>query len=789
MVYEEDYDPMSMGPLTEAWREKLRAGRGSPAAKEFREVAEICQSFFRKRSGFMWESKFKSKWLEVKGGKSIEPPMFAVTLGKAFELVALFGPTLFWRYPHRAVRNYDEIEFTPEVFGDPNNPMVQQITQQVMQQQQMSQRKNDVRNQVMEKYLNYSQREQVPRLAVDGELAITEALVKGRGLLWPESYQFPGSDRRLTGCFYRSVDDLIIDPDCEDASLRSARWIALEHRTPSWELERLFGLKRGSMESKGSYESNESEASRNGDGDHQKRRNERTFDMVRWYEIWSKGGVGTKLFRESDSDVLESIDPGLAELLDEKVGDFAYLCITKNVKSPLNAPAKKLARMDEDEIADLFEWRCAGYGAQFPCYMDNRWPVAILDFYRDPNSPWPLAPLRMGLGWLITLNILVAAFIETAWDSRRPIVAYLESAAKEVEAALKGTGLVAINELLNNSVGDMIQFLERPGVTQDLIAAIQYASEQFEKSSGLSEVMYAMDSGRAKERSATGVRSKEEKASIRPDKMTRDVGTFMGDAADLEKFLAAWEITGSDIEPLLGQAGAMVWDQMIANEDPEVLVREMKATVEANDIRKPNKARENENMQNLVQFVGPILSQYAQISGDSEPLNSFIDTLGDAMEQNTKKWTMKPWVPMPPPPEVQQQMQQQQQAEQAKAQAEIQSKQLDAQTKSQESQMKLAMEQQKLQNEQIKMQLDAQAKKQELMMEMLKAKFELEADQQRHEQEMRQDQEQHMLDITQSRMSGAMQLQQAQEMGDVKAQAAKKAAAAKPKPQTNGSKK
>lgn len=765
----------TLSPLKDAWMEKLRAAKDSK--KVFRKRAQMCDAFFQSDSGFMWEQSFRSKYVS----KSMEPPPFQVTIAKAFELVALFGPTMFWRYPNRNVRNYDPIEYTPEAFGDQNNPYVQQFYQQAVEEERVNQSRNRTRNQVVEKYLNYSQREQPGGgLAMHGEMAITEALVKGRGCLWTEAYRFPGSQRMLTGSRFYTVDDLFIDPDCEDPTLVDCDWIALRHWTSTWRLERMFGRKPGTWDGRGSHETHESEAGRRSDENKQNRWQGKTFDNVCWYEIWSRGGVGTRLFRKGDA--IDGMNNNIARQLDSWVGDYAYLCVADGISEPLNAPGKKVLNGNQESIAEMFEWRSAGFGPAFPCYIDERWPVALLDFYKVYNSPWPLGPMTMGLGELICLNILASAFIQTAWESRQPIIAFLGSQAAAVENALKKNGLLEIQETLNKSVNEIIQFLQRPGVTPDLIQAISYISELFDKRTGLSEIMYAMNVGGKQSRTAADARGKEERASIRPDKMGKDVAAFMGQAADLEKFLAAWTLSGEDVQPLLGKAGAMVWDTLVAGEDPEVLVREMRATVEATDIRKPNKARENENMQNLTGFVAPILQQYAQITTDPEPLNAFIDTLGDSMEQNTSMWRMKPWAPAPPPPEVQQQMQAEQQAEQAKLQAEVQGKQLDAQVKQQEAQMKMALEQQKMQNEQIKMQLEEQARKQELMFEMLKTKVELEADQKRHEQELQQDQEQHAVDLAQSRMSGAMQIQQTEQMGDAKIAMAKKQAAAKPKP-------
>jgi hypothetical protein len=82
----------------------------------------------------------------------------------------------------------------------------------------------------------------------------------------------------------------------------------------------------------------------------------------------------------------------------------------------------------------------------------------------------------------------------------------------------------------------------------------------------------------------------------------------------------------------------------------------MAMTIEANSIRKPNKFRDNENLTRIAQYLLPQLNQIA-MAGNPEPLNAFIKSIGDAMEQDVTDWlipAMQPQMPpqqgqMPPP--------------------------------------------------------------------------------------------------------------------------------------------
>ena len=728
-----------LSPLVDAWLEKIT--RAEESRRPFMEVAEQCDSFFRMHSGFMWKPKFKSKFL----GK-IPAPRFEVTIAKAFELVALFGPTLFWRYPKRYPVVQQPIEMPPGLFGDPNDPQAAQIEQQLAQGRQQHQLVANVRSQLVDRYLNYSQREQPGGgLAMHGELAITDALVKGRGCLWVQGYEYPGSGRKLTGCFFDRVENLFIDPDCEDSTLRDAYWIAKRHVTPAWKLEQMFGYPRGYLAKLAHMESVDSQASRRSTSDMVHRKNGKTHDLVVWYEIWSKGGVGTRMLHNGDP--ITNISEDVAKAFDDVVGDYAYLCIMKGLPHPLNVSTEAIFDASDEDVEQAFEWRAPDHGPPFPVYMDDAWPVCCLDFYRIPGSPWPLAPMAPGLGELIALNILTSSFLEQAYENRKTILAYLESAAQSVKDALDSTdnpALVPLNDSVHKNINEIVQFLKRPEMNADIIKAIDWVSELFDKRTGLTEILYAMNAGGVQSRTARDVAAKEEKASIRPDYMAKKVAEWMGEAANKEKVLASMIVKGEDVRALVGDDGAYLWDQYVAGENLEAIVREMTVTVEANDVKKPNKQREAESVQQLLGYMGPLLQQYAQDTGDSEPVNAIVESIGDAIEVDVSRLRLGPWTPQANP-----------EAQQA-AQLELQEQQADVEKTQIEAQIK---------------QLELQLKALELQsggMEVEQQQQELEFDEASHGQELRQSHEAHLLDIFQKRQEGQLKIEQQREQGMLK---------------------
>lgn len=757
-------------PIVNQWLRMIDEGKD--AKRPFTTIARQCTAFFRKASGFMWKGQFKQDFLPT-----VSPPKFMVTINKAFELVALFGPYLFWKYPQVKIKPYDPVELDQAIFAS---------EEEFQAYQQEEARENGVRRTrcaLMQHYLNYSQKEQPGGgLARHAEMAITEALVKGRSCLWAYAYQPPASERWLTGRKFYSVDNLIIDPDAQDPLLRDAKWIALEHWDTHQDVERKFKLRRGSLKRAAIAESAGHAGAYVSDAANADRRQGKSHDMVRWYEIWSKGGVASRM-NAADNAIPTALDGRLHDAFDEIVGDYAYLCVAENIPYPLNCPSNKLrdpvtneAIASDEEVHAMFAWRSVDYGPEFPCHADDRWPVTVLDFYRDPDCAWPIAPLAPALGELITLNVLISAFVDQAYENRKNIIAYLESEAEQLEKAINSTdnpAFVKLKGVQMKSVSDLIQYLKRPEMNNDLIAAIQYVSELFDKRTGLTEFLYAVT--RTQSRSARDVAAKEEKASIRPEKMSQDVAAWLTESAELEKFLAGWTVVGKYIEPLMGRWGAKFWDELIANDDPEIVVREMRATIEANDVRKPNRDRLLANIQDMLQFFLPLAQQYARDTGDTEPINKFLSAIDDALEDKIAP-QFGPWRPQPDP-EAQQQQQQLAQLEQAKLQAEAAIKQTEAQLKQldvQKAQMELQGEGQDLQQQQIRSQLEMQLQQMrgelDLNQQEAKNRLDLTTEQRKHVQQMLFSEDEHELKMV-----------QLQREGDVKVDIQRAMAQAKPK--------
>lgn len=615
----------ALAPLCMAWLGKVQEGvRGK---KMFNDVADQCMGFYRGSVGFMWENDFMRKYIGT-----MMAPTFKITVAKAFELVALFGPTLYWRNPQRMVKPRKTLQLDPGLFMgmDPSGILAQQMA---MQQQQESVVDKAVAG-VLELYLNYTPQEQPGGgLATHASAAITEALVKGRGCCWPRPYFMPGSERVMTGCFYDSVDNLIIDPDA--TSLETAKWIAQRCVQPVWEVERTFGLPDGTLKGKGNYESADSQGSR----DTQPwsavdRQAGKTFDLITYYKVYSKGGVGFRLGGQ------QKLDDELGTAMDQAIGDYAYIVVAPGVPYPLNAPTQFLSQMTDAEVARRFAWP-----AEF--WRDDKWPVSVLDFYRAPNSSWPIAPLAPGLGELAMINILTSRLANHIWWNTRAIVGMNGSIPEGTEQKLKsGNDIVTYHfKNANESPEKAMVFAKIPEINQDMYKGLEYYSANFDKRTGLSDLLYGMNPGGVQSRTAEDVATKREMVSIRPDYMAGKVEDWMGELADMERIAAATFVKGQDLDGLYGVAERFVWERFIQSDTPEIIARGMRATVAANSMRKPDKQRDVQNVNQLLPIAMPIMQGYWQMTGDPRGINSLIGLWGKTMDQEVGDIMLPPTAP------------------------------------------------------------------------------------------------------------------------------------------------
>jgi len=772
-LYSSEYE--FFRPLVQGWVAKLEASKRSRSKWE--EVADECLMFYSKSAAAMWDKSYTRRFW-----KGVQEPRFRVTINKAFELIAIFGPNLLWEVPHRTVEPKKPLEIPPEIFGDLNNPQVQQFHQQVMSQYQMEHARDRARAFLMDRWLNYTPREMPGGgLARHSELAVMDALIKGRGCLWTRPYNFPGSGRTLTGCFREPPDNLFIDPDYN--TMDDAKWIAIRRVQPTWEVERKFQLPEDSLKGRATFESawNYGEASSD-PNINMHRQAGNTNDLLVYYEIFSKTGTGARL---------TGMHHALKSQLDEVVGDYAYIVVSPSVPYPLNCTSHAVRNGDStsgdipinnDELRNKFSW-------PIPYWADDKWPVEVLDFYPDPDSSWPIPPLAPALGELKFLNIMLPHAMNRIWSSSRDFWAVYGPAKQDLERHLKEGGdqtIIPISQAYGKSVNDVVQILQQPQTNFDVWKILDAVFQLFDKRTGLTDLVYGENPGGTQPRSATESQSKERATGVRPEHMRKKVVEWQSNAAGSEGFCTRWFVKGDDIVDFLGPTGKMLWDSLIMSEDVERVVRQLSYTVSASSIRRPNRDRDIVNVNQALQTFAPALQAFGQSSGNYDAFNYLMKKWGELSDIDMEPAQI---VVPPPDPQQQQAQQQQMQLEMARLQADVEKTKMDAQKAGAEAQATAAEAQgasADIQGKQSSAMMDMMKERMGMQQLQQKSQMDLQQTEESHKQSIRHDEVEHLLDMAQGRAKHEQTMKQQDKMGDLKMQLARKMARAKPA--TNGSK-
>lgn len=748
-------------PYVVGWLGKIAQAR--VAKQHFTDVGKECWTFFCGRAQEFWDPRFLQKY--VKGGLD---PRFKMVMAKAFEFVALMGPSLYWKNPQREVRPRRIFEISEDDIMQLPDPMLQQMVQQILVAQQQGRALDELVAWLVETYLNYTPTEQ-PQGGLAGAslLATNDAMIKGRGCIWTETFSMPGSGRTLTGSFFGSVDELLIDPDAE--SYEGADWIVRERSDPHWKLEEKWGWPAGSLRNAGAFESANYQGQALGnDGATLERKQGISQDYVTYYEIYSKCGPGTRL---------SGVSSPLSAHLDRVVGKYAYLVVAPGVPCPLNVRSERLrgnamsSGATDDEVRRMFHW-------PLPTWTDDRWPCAVLDFYPKPRHAWPQAPMGAGLGELVFMNIFSSHMANRTWTSTRDFWVVKERAADRIEEIIRGGDDQAIIKLkeAHGEIEECIkQFTQEPA-NVDSWQIMNMMGERFADRVGLSEVWYAKNPGGRMPRTATDVESRKDFATIRTEFMGNQVEAWQEQIARNEMLAMRWSVKASDLDGLFGPAEMLLYERLIEQAPIERVVREMRATITAGSARKNNRERDSQNINSTVATLLPVLTEYAAATGDSAPANAYIKLWLKAIEMDADI-TLGDWLPQPPPG-----AEEQQQLEQQKIEGELEGQQMDLQGKQIDQQTKL------LQAEATKQKLlmDAQKAVLDLQVQREKGQIDLQVAEQKGQQQIEQQRMQHLMGMVQARQQGKQKLEQQKSEGKAKVQLLRSQARAKPKPSSNG---
>lgn len=607
-----------------SWIDKIRHAERHKEAV-FGKRAMECQQFYDGAKDWM---DLMGNGSGMNAGDGFPTPTFQVSVNKTFEFVTIFGPALYYENPVRTCKPRMPAIIPPDFFADPS------VYQAVGVQENHRIQVDGLRGVLLQAMLNFSPNDY--SLSRESRLAIDEALIKGRGCIWTELYRGPGTNFNAVRSTWDSVDALLVDPDAK--RLETATWIARKCVHPRWQVERDFGIRPGAL--RGNTESQAVQAAAEGaDASgalHYDRRRGLTSDLIVYWKIWSKMGIGGRL---------QGFDPGIGRAL-EMFGDFAYIVVAEGHPFPLNLPPDVVNdpgfTADPRGVFRRTQWPT-------PTWAGGSWPVTCLDFHAIHNCPWPMAHLKAGMGELKFLNWANSFLLSKIRTTSRDFIAARKSAGEELKnQILHGPDLsfLELDGPDQMNIQEVVQFLQHPPMNGDIWKVIAAVEQNFDKRVGLTELMYG-NGGSTQIRSAQEAALRNQNMSVRPQDMAKQVEAWQSAIAANEALCARWHLTGRDVGPILGPLAGQAWDTYVATKDLQAAAHQLEYRVEAGSTQRPNKQAQDQHATAGFQALAPIFQGYAQQTGDMRPLNNLISGYAETLDMDPAKFQLS--APPPPP--------------------------------------------------------------------------------------------------------------------------------------------
>ena len=630
--------------LTQTWVKKLNAA--VKYKRSFADDAKEASMFFDGETNWMWRDSYARG--EKGYNSSIAPPNFRMQVNKVFELVDIYGAVMYHRNPVRTVTVMEYPDLPPEALGiqlqpgmDPAMlpPEQLEIIQMAAQEYaQKEQRRGTAM--LIEKYLNWSVQELDSKK--QGQKWVREALIKGMGVMWTEMVTLEVSGDasrppvRMVGSFYDTVDNFLMDPDWDN--MDDILWCARKCVLPLEQVAEEYGIPEEELR-KHNQGGREIKLDHEPRGKKEKDKIENTNELVTFYKIWSKSGMGDR-FKNFPKEYRGIFD---------QFGKYCYVVVCEGLDYPLNMPPSLLEPLVETPEAPLPAEVLAQASWPIPFYADPQgWPFVPLWFHWKPGYAYPISHIRPAIGELRLLNWAMSFAATRIATSCETMIAVQKAADQTIKDQILspsegGFKIIELSELLGRGVGDIMSVFQMPQVTKDLWDIIEAVTHSFAQRTGLSELVYGYT--RASFRSASEAQIKQENLSIRPENMANQLEDAMSLLARREALAAKWLLEAEDVVPVLGPIGAIAWRKNVESVDLVSLTRDFIYRVEAGSARKPNKATRVEQMQMSVQTLGPILSGLVS-AGIVEPYNALMRDWADSLDIDADAYM----IPPPPPP-------------------------------------------------------------------------------------------------------------------------------------------
>jgi len=455
----------------------------------------------------------------------------------------------------------------------------------------------------------------------EARMAIIEALVKGRGLVW-HGY-LPTGTGIVPASFFESVDNLFIDPTA--ITLRDAGYIIRKRQVASWLLADQLGVDEEKLVEKCVKAEELSKFYLNHD-----------IPVLTYYEVYSRIGVGTRLAYPDDE--LREWQDALDEL-----GPYIWLAISPTAEYPLNLDPD-LIQGNVERLRQAVAWPVATYGDVL-----HPWPCTVLDFAPNIGDPWARSPLASGYPIQQALNRIYYYIVEKAQRTARVLLvvpSYLDS---KVIHALEDSTPFEVVPVDQKQIADVaqqvIQPLNLPPMTMELWTLLKEMEQQFAKAVGLDPILYGAQPDK-QPRSAAEVQIRHQAASSRALAMAERIEDWMSRIAAKEGMITRLHVPFTQMAALFGEPVPMtaegqplpggplsaIWASQVTVTDPVQAGTNFHFQVVSGSGRRKDKQQQSQAAVFLAQTLLPSIVQAASKTGDYTNVNRVLERLANALD-------------------------------------------------------------------------------------------------------------------------------------------------------------
>ncbi len=377
----------------------------------------------------------------------------------------------------------------------------------------------EARNALMMEYLNYTPNE--TDLYGESVRAINQSQVYGMGVVWTGYNQ----RKKLVHSVYDTVDNLEKDPDA--ATENQVNWKARKREKQRWQLADMYPKAAQTIAAMKCSKTSKANLGK-------------PSDLITYYEVYMR--VGLHRYVEGG---LNSVDPMTGEAI-----------------TPDDAP-KKYVVSDEGKLIDEGDW-------ETPLFLDNLWPCSELSYIEDPESIWPVSPLRAALPFQKALNWLYIFYMTKIRFCSRSLFGIMDFGDTDLPADGK-KALEMMNDLPfitmrttndQRKFSDVFQQLNLDPGLQNFELAHGIIKKEFQEHSGMYDILHYGE-GDTQSRSATDTDFRRETSKTRINFRKDRVVKWQGEIARKEAQCARFLHTPEEIDNILGLGAGQIWGQIM----------------------------------------------------------------------------------------------------------------------------------------------------------------------------------------------------------------------------------